>query len=116
MRTIILGACLSLSCATVWGADTRPDVFHALQRNSWYIQTDDNSARIFVTSLGSGPKVVTLHGGYGANFEYLVGAVERHIAHRQFIFFDQRGSLLSPYKGKMEDLSVDDLVDDLEKL
>lgn len=92
------------------------DLFHTLQRNSWYLPAHDMSAALFVTSLGRGPKVVVLHGGFGANFEYMVGAIERHTKQREFVLFDQRGSLLSPYRGKLEELSVDDLVDDLEKL
>jgi proline iminopeptidase len=97
---------------SVAGADG--DLFHALQRNSWFFPSGE--AGIYVTSLGRGARVVTLHGGFGANFEYLVGAVERHIGQREFVLFDQRGSLLSPWPGKLEELTIDDLVADLEKL
>lgn len=109
-------AVLSVLMAAAIPAVAHDDMYHTLQRNSWYLPTDDGQATIYVTSLGQGPKVVTLHGGFGANFEYMVRAVERHTAQRQFVFFDQRGSLLSPYKGNLEELTVEDLVADLEKL
>lgn len=114
-RTCIAGL-LVLALSADGECRAEPEVFHTLQRNSWYLPTDDGTASIFVTSLGQGPRVVVLHGGFGANYEYLVRAVERHTARREFILFDQRGSLLSPYRGKLEELSVDDLVEDLEKL
>jgi proline iminopeptidase len=106
----------SLLVATASAAGTQDDLFHTLQRNSWYMPTTDRSTRMYVTSLGKGPKVVTLHGGWGANFEYMVGAVERHREQREFVLFDQRGSLLSPYRGKLEELATENLVDDLEQL
>lgn len=105
-----------LFVATACAADTEGELFHTLQRNSWFMPTTDRSTAVYVTSVGKGPKVVTLHGGWGANFEYLVGAIERHRAQREFVLFDQRGSLLSPYGGKLEELTTADLVDDLEQL
>ena len=73
---------LSVLMAAAIPAAAQDDIYHALQRNSWYLPTDDAKATIYVTSLGQGPKVVTLHGGFGANFEYMVRAVERHTAQR----------------------------------
>ena len=106
---------LLLGCATARSTPP-PDLLHPLQQNAWYVRTRDKQARLFVTSLGKGPRVVVLHGGWGADLLYMVGAIEPHLADHEFVLFDQRGSLLSPHEGKVEDLTVDKLVDDLEQL
>lgn len=114
-RLRIVAVLMSIAGATM-AAPPPPDLFHTLQRNSWYYASNDKTTTVYATTLGTGPKVVVLHGGFGANHEYMVSALERHLAGHEFVLFDQRGSLLSPYRGKLEELGVEDLVDDLEKL
>ena len=94
-----------------------PGVFDELQQNVWYMDTADNQARLYVTSLGKGPMVVCLHGGPGNDFNYMVQAVEPLADRYQFVLFDQRGSLLSPVPAdQVKKLTLDMLVQDLETL
>ncbi len=94
-----------------------PGVFDELQQNVWYMDTADQQAQLYVTSLGKGPMVVCLHGGPGNDFNYMVQAVEPLADRYQFVLFDQRGSLLSPVPpDQVKKLTLDMLVDDLETL
>lgn len=93
------------------------DTFDTLQANVWYLPTADQKARLYVTSLGKGPAVIVVHGGPGNDFNYLVDAVRPQIESHKFVFYDQRGSLLSPVadadKGT---LTVAKMIDDLDQL
>jgi len=93
------------------------DLFDLLAENAWSLPTADGMANLHVTELGEGRPIVTLHGGPGAHYDYLVDAVRRHRHRARFILFDQRGSLLSPVpEEKVELLSVEQLIEDLETL
>lgn len=92
-------------------------VFDQLQENVWYLPTADGMAELYVTSIGRGDTVVTLHGGPGNDFHYLVDAIKGNLNHNTFILFDQRGSLLSPVAhSKVGELTLNLLVEDLETL
>lgn len=92
-------------------------VFDELQRQVWYLPTDDGRARLYVTSMGCGPTVVVLHGGPGNDFNYLVSALRPLRSQYRFVLFDQRASLLSPVPAAdRETLTLDVLVEDLETL
>lgn len=93
------------------------DVFDQIQENVWYLPTADGSALLYVTSIGVGDTIVTLHGGPGNDFNYLVDAVKGNSSKNTFILFDQRGSLLSPVADSLiYKLALDDIVEDLETL
>ena len=93
------------------------DVFDALLQNVWYLQTRDKQAQIYVTSLGQGPMVVVLNGGPGNDFNYAVDAVRGLAGKYRFVFFDQRGSVLSPVPpNAAKNLSIATLVADLDTL
>lgn len=112
-RIMLAAAVLALASSPAAAVDSH----HAIQRNAWYLPVHDPDARLFVTSLGEGPKVVVLHGGFAANLDYMVGAVEAQTGRRQFVLYDQRGSLRSPVKAEdMGKLDFGDLVDELEAL
>jgi pimeloyl-ACP methyl ester carboxylesterase len=112
-RILLAAAALALAAGPAGAVDSH----HAIQRNAWYLPVHDPDARLFVTSLGQGPKVVVLHGGWGANLDYMVGAVEPHEGRHEFVLYDQRGSLRSPVRpGDLDKLDVGDLVDELELL
>ncbi len=70
-----------------------------------------------MTSLGEGDSVVTLHGGPGNDFHYLIDAIRNNTQSNHFILFDQRGSILSPVKDSLkQDLTMNVLVEDLETI
>lgn len=108
---------LLLAASSASGAEPRLDAFDAIHRNAWYLPTQDKAARLFVTEMGTGPKVVVLHGGPGGDFQYLVDAVRPHADRNTFVLFDQRGSVLSPVrKGREPDLTFEKAVEDIETL
>lgn len=53
---------------------------------------------VYVAEFGHGPPVVVIHGGFGAEHSYLVDAVNGLGGKYHFVFYDQRGSLRSPFK------------------
>lgn len=78
--------------------------------SEWYLQRDD--ADIFVKEIKSGKDtVIVVHGGFGANHDYMLDALEGLKDTFYFILYDQRGSLLSP--AKAEDLTFEKNIDDL---
>src|SRR5690606_25825353 len=92
-------------------------IFDELQENAWYFPTEDGQARLYVTQIGKGDTIITLHGGPGNDFHYLVDAVRNNIHENTFVLFDQRGSLMSPVKDSLvSSLTINKLVDDLETL
>ncbi|MBK5293241.1 MAG: alpha/beta hydrolase [Acidobacteriia bacterium] len=118
-RLLQLGAALPVAvCQCAASAKTPSgDVFQQLHRNSWYLPTADGRARLYVTSLGRGPRVVVLHGGPGNNFHYLVDAVRRFAGQCEFVLFDQRGSLFSPVTHEnVPAMTLKTLAEDLEHL
>lgn len=98
-------------------AQVNSSIFDQLMENTWYLPTADKSASLYVTNIGVGDTIVTLHGGPGNDFNYLVDAVKGNSEGNTFVLFDQRGSLLSPvHDSLVSHLSIDLLVDDLENL
>jgi proline iminopeptidase len=53
-------------------------------------------ADLFVRRIGSGPPVVVLHGGPGADHEYLRPGFDALAAGRELLYYDQRGGGRSP--------------------
>lgn len=117
MRFALAAFLLAVSLPGSALAQPRSSALVQMQRAAWYLPTADGAARLFVTEIGSGPPVVFLHGGPGNDFQYIVEALEPHLAEHRFILFDQRGSLLSPVAPERRDsLTLQKLVDDLELL
>lgn len=78
--------------------------------SEWYLQRED--VDIFVKELGTGKDtVIVVHGGFGANHDYMLDAIKGLEERFHFILYDQRGSLLSPTK--KENLTFQKNVDDL---
>ncbi len=93
------------------------DIFDVLDMNSWYLPSDDSKAKLYVTSIGHGDTVVSLHGGPGNNFYYLVDAFRNNTHSNCFLLYDQRGSLLSRVPDSIANtLNLMVLVEDLEQL
>jgi len=116
-NALTLAICLFLNFTIKGQTGQENGLFDELERNSWYLPTADGKARLYITSLGRGDTVVSLHGGPGNNFNYLVDAVRGSTDSTCFVLFDQRGSLYSRVQdSSVRDLSLDILVDDLESL
>lgn len=94
-----------------------PRLMHAQLAQSepeWYLPSPDG-CRLFVQEYGTGADtVVVLHGGWGAEHSYLLGAFAGLERRYHMVFYDQRGSLRSPCPDSL--LSVTKQVEDLERL
>ena len=105
VRVVILGFALSF-ILTACKSDTKNDP-------EWYLIRED--VDIFVKELGTGKDtVIVVHGGFGANHEYMIDAIKGLEKKFHFVFYDQRGSVLSPTK--IENLTFQKNVDDLYAL
>jgi len=83
------------------------------ERVEWYLQRPDTD--IYVREAGRGKDaVIVVHGGFGANHDYMLDAVRGTEDEHHFVFYDQRGSLLSPTA--KENLTFDKNVEDLAAL
>ncbi len=115
MRKVLSLLFFTLVFHLVYGQES--SLFDELQENVWYLPTEDEQTRLYMTSIGKGDTLITLHGGPGNDFNYLVDAVRGNAGNHTFILFDQRGSLLSPVADSLTNqLSLDMLVDDLETI
>ncbi len=85
--------------------------------SEWFLATGDwyNDPRLFVKTVGSGPDtVIMLHGGWGGEHRGLVKAVAGLENDFYFVFYDQRGSLRSPFPDSL--ITLDQHIKDLELL
>ncbi|MEX0723553.1 MAG: alpha/beta hydrolase [Gracilimonas sp.] len=81
--------------------------------SEWYLQRED--VNIFVKEFGAEKDtVIVIHGGFGANHDYMIDAIKGLENKFHFVLYDQRGSLLSPTK--KENLTFQNNVDDLHEL
>ena len=55
-----------------------------------------NGVTLFTRRVGSGPRVVVLHGGPGAHHDYLLPQYDRLARSRELFYYDQRGGGQSP--------------------
>lgn len=65
-------------------------------REEWWV-TNDDGCSIYVAEFGKGPTVVVLHGGFGAEHSYMIDGLAGLATRYHLVFYDQRGSLRSPY-------------------
>lgn len=80
----------------------------------WYLPTGDGCS-LFVQEFGQGSEtIIVLHGGWGAEHSYLLDPLKEFETKYHLVFYDQRGSLLSPCP--VENISVQKHIDDLERL
>lgn len=80
----------------------------------WYLPVDDGSHRLYVLERGTGPVVLSIHGGPGHDHGYLRDALARLEEDYRVVYFDQRGSLRSPMP--LERVGFDAIVNDLALL
>ncbi|MRT93566.1 alpha/beta fold hydrolase [Ancylomarina sp. 16SWW S1-10-2] len=85
-----------------------------IKYEEWYLNTKD-TVQIYVKEFGQGKDtVIVVHGGFGANQNYMWKAVEGLEDDFHFVFYDQRGSLLSPCKSSK--ITLDNHIEDLKRL
>ncbi|MBQ4820199.1 alpha/beta hydrolase [Aquimarina sp. MMG016] len=85
--------------------------------NQWFLSTGDweNDPQIYVREVGTGTEpVIMLHGGWGAEHSGLVKAISGLQDKFRFIFYEQRGSLRSPFPDSQ--ISFENHINDLELL
>lgn len=85
----------------------------------WYLRTPDTldvyHQDIYVRQLGVGKDtVIVIHGGFGANHDYMLDAISGLEKKYHFVLYDQRGSLMSP--APKEQLTFPKNVSDLHLL
>lgn len=102
-RKILFCVCIFLLISPVFSQDENYE--------EWYLRRDDT--RIYVRELlsKSTDTVIVVHGGFGANHDYLLDSVKGLENKFHFVFYDQRGSLLSPTD--KENLTFSKNVEDL---
>lgn len=83
------------------------------QMEEWYLPVD-GGCTLYVKEVGQGAPVLVLHGGWGAEHDYLLDAFHGLESAYRLIFYDQRGSLRSPCPDSL--VSVQHHVADLETL
>ncbi len=85
--------------------------------NQWFLSTGDweKDPQIYVREVGTGTEpVIMLHGGWGAEHNGLVKAITGLQNEFRFIFYEQRGSLRSPFPDSL--ISFEKHINDLELL
>jgi pimeloyl-ACP methyl ester carboxylesterase len=66
-------------------------------RHEWWVMNPDGCS-LYVAEFGQGPPLVIVHGGFGAEHSYLLDAFSGLASQYRLVFYDQRGSLRSPYR------------------
>ncbi len=102
---------VSITFLVIIGCSTKT---RELLYEEWYLLTNDRAARLYVLEFGKGDTIVVLHGGFGAEHSYLLGAVKFLADQFHIVMYDQRGSLRSPCPDSV--ISVQKHIDDLELL
>ena len=83
----------------------------------WFLSTGNwqNDPQLYVREFGTGrDTVIMLHGGWGGEHSELISAVSDLENQFHFIFYDQRGSLRSPFPDSL--ISFDQHIEDVERL
>lgn len=83
----------------------------------WFLSTghSQNDPQLYVREIGDGPEIILMvHGGWGGEHSGLVDAVKGLEHHYRFIFYDQRGSLRSPFPDSL--ITFDHHIEDIELL
>ncbi|NAS13277.1 alpha/beta fold hydrolase [Poritiphilus flavus] len=115
----LLSICLLLAfigCGQSSGEIEKPEQSPPEMVN-WFLASGDweRDPQLYVREYGTGQDtVIMLHGGWGASHDGFVNAVRDLRQDHRFIFYEQRGSLRSPFPDSL--ISYQAHIDDLEKL
>ena len=85
---------------------------HNIFEEEWYLETKDKDIRLYVKEFGYGDTLVVVHGGFGAEYSYLLDPLENLAKKYHLLFYDQRGSLRSPCPDSL--ITVYKHVEDIE--
>lgn len=83
----------------------------------WFLSTGNwqNDPQLYVREFGNGADtIIMLHGGWGGEHSGLIDAVGELKSQYHFIFYDQRGSLRSPFPDSL--ITFNHHIEDLELL
>ncbi len=83
----------------------------------WFLSTGNwqSDPQLYVREFGGGKDtVIMLHGGWGAEHSGFIAAVRDLKNDFRFIFYDQRGSLRSPFPDSL--ITFNEHIEDLERL
>ncbi len=83
----------------------------------WFLSTGDwqNDPQLYVYEFGTGTEtIVMLHGGWGGDYSGLLESIKNFEKEYRFVFYDQRGSLRSPFPDSM--ITFNEHIEDLERL
>ncbi len=75
-----------------------------------------NGTELYYRTLGEGDPILVLHGGPGMNHDYFLPQLGQLAETNQLIFFDQRASGRSALNPDSVQMSMDQLVEDIESL
>lgn len=87
------------------------------QQEDWFLSSGNwqNDPQLYIRELGTGPDtIIMLHGGWGGEYSGLLEVVEGLEEKYHFVFYDQRGSLRSPFPDSLISFSAH--IEDLELL
>ena len=115
--TVLLGAGLVASAAAQAPHAPSPRAASLPRTADWFLSTGrwNDDPQLYVREFGDGTRpVVMLHGGWGGDHAGLVDAVSTLGDRYRFIFYDQRGSLRSPFPDAL--IAFDRHLEDLELL
>ena len=83
----------------------------------WFLATGnwEKDPQLYVLEMGTGADtIVMIHGGWGSEHSGLIPAVRSLANKYHFVFYDQRGSLRSPFPDSL--ISLENHIEDLELL
>jgi proline-specific peptidase len=123
IQKLLMMACGCLFAMTVQGQNLprrtavadRPERMPGLK--DWFLSTGNwqNDPQLYVLEAGTGADtVVMLHGGWGGDHSGLLEAVKGLENQYHFVFYDQRGSLRSPFPDSL--ITFNNHIEDLELL
>lgn len=96
---LLLSSTLCTNSAELLAQNARRDqsTLPYAAREEWWVMNEDGCS-LYVAEFGQGQPVVIVHGGFGAEHSYLLDAFSWLASRYHLVFYDQRGSLRSPYK------------------
>ncbi len=116
LHTLKITIVLSIAMAHL-GEAQAPNNNNTSPLKQWYLSTGNwgNDPQIYVQEIGNGAEpVIMLHGGWGGEHSGMLAAMRGLEDEFRFVFYDQRGSLRSPFPDSL--ITFEQHINDLELL